>query len=290
MWKRKGIGGIIVIGISLILFVSVTSKIITGLNANDRNVVVVYNVNEFLKAIKPDTIVKLMPGDYDLSEYTSAISRGEITVSPYVSDDNYGESISIENVTNCKIYSDDKVLVYTTNPLANVLIINNSTYITIQNISFGHKIPTGVCEGEVLSMDGCRNITLQKDDFFGCGTIGLDISNSLDISVIDSDIHDCLYRAIDLNRVSEFSMLRSRIYNTGLNETGNLFLITSSREVSFESCKIFDNGNIGNKAENTFYYMFFNTDAEKVVSMTDCIVTNNLYADVDSPTIKTTGP
>jgi len=276
-----------VISLSIIIVVFVTLTLascgfVMEKNKDTRSAVVVSDVFELFNAIKSDNIIKLMPGDYDLSKYSSAITSGEITTSPYASNDNYGESISLENLKNCKIYSDDKVLVYTTNPLADVLILNNSTDITFQNISFGHKIPVGECEGEVISMDGCANIEFQQDDFFGCGIIGLDIANSSNISVIDSDIHDCRYRAVDLNRVSGFQMLRSRIYNTGLTDVGNLFLITYSREVNFKSCRIFDNGNIGNKDANTFYYMFFNTDAEKIVSMTDCTVTNNLYADLDT--------
>ena len=129
-------------------------------------------------------------------------------------------------------------------------------------------------------MDGCTGISFEDDDFFGCGTIGFFISNSSDISIIDSKIHDCLYRAMDFYEASNILLLRSQINNIGKRFAGNLFLITSSEDINLKSCKIFDNGNM----DNIGYLedMFFNTDGEKVVSMSDCTLTNNLYADADT--------
>lgn len=107
--KKNGIKGITIAAIILISFALITSGIIMILNTNKSSIIVVHNANELFNAIKSDSIIKLMPGDYDLSEYPLAITNGEITASQYVSNDNYGDSISIENVTNCKIYSDDNM-------------------------------------------------------------------------------------------------------------------------------------------------------------------------------------
>ena len=73
---------------------------IFGKFEDTRETILVSDVFELFDAIKSDIIVKLMPGDYDISEYSTAIANAEIKASPYISNDNYGEGISITGVEN----------------------------------------------------------------------------------------------------------------------------------------------------------------------------------------------
>ena len=64
--------------------------------------------------------------------------------------------------------------------------------VTIVGGYFGHRLKEGNlgCEQGVISIKGCRNVTIRGADIFGCGIYGVGTAWSKNITVEDCHIHD----------------------------------------------------------------------------------------------------
>ena len=80
---------------------------------------------------------------------------------------------------------------------ADVLTFNSCAGISLYNLSLGHT-NTGECECGVVTLFGCREVTINECDLFGCGTEGLFIKESTDILVQNTVVRDCSYHTMTL--------------------------------------------------------------------------------------------
>ena len=166
-------------------------------------VIYVSTAGQFLEAIAPDAVIELAPGTYNLTEYLREASDN---ISDYVSRSfTDGYQAEIYNVTGLTIRGEKggKIEVVAEPRYSDVLYFSNCSDIAVENITFGHTIEPGNCEGAVLAFDYCQNISLAALDLYGCGTYGVEADHTADISLKDCIIRECSYGLVDLRLCSD---------------------------------------------------------------------------------------
>ncbi|MBE6914384.1 MAG: right-handed parallel beta-helix repeat-containing protein [Ruminococcaceae bacterium] len=163
----------------------------------------VSTAGEFLEAIAPGAVIELAPGTYNLTEYLRGVSD---TVSDYVvrgfNDGWQAEIREVEKLT-IRGAKGGKVEVVAEPRYADVLYFSNCSDIAIENITFGHTIEQGNCEGAVLAFDHCQKISLDSLDLYGCGTYGVAANHTVGIALRDCIIRECSYGIVDLRFCSD---------------------------------------------------------------------------------------
>lgn len=131
---------------------------------------------------------------------------------------------------------------------SDVLCFIGCSDIEIENMTFGHTIEQGNCQGAVLAFDDCQNIELRSLDLYGCGTYGVSAKNMDGLTLKNCIIRDCSYGIIDLasssNTVLEDCTLKD---NDGFD-----MLSLSESSVHFENCTF--TGNQGDSFLSSYNY------------------------------------
>ena len=236
---------------SLLAFVLLMScAVLTGPKSSAegialQNQVTVDNVDDFLDAIAPDTCITLKAGMYDLSKATSygGIYQG----SNWRWQDAYdGYELYISGIDNLTIQGEgmDKVTIAAVPRYATVLNFSGCTNITVKDFTAGHTEAPAFCAGNVLGFYNCKQSVIDSCGMFGCGVIGLDAQGCTDMTIVNSEIYDCSYGAVDLNMC---------------------------RNVSFEGCTFRDHSS---KQESAVGYLFSMESCENV-SVKNSVIRNN---------------
>ena len=176
----------------------------------------VSTVDELVAAIAPDTTIYLEPGEYNLTE---ASDYGGLGNDYYTWGEEFdGFSLVLKYVENLAIVSDgpDKTSIVTVPRYADVLRLEGCQGVTLKGFTAGHTEEQGSCTGDVLTLRACGNIQIEDCSLFGCGVIGINGEDVVNLRVRDTEIHHCEYDA---------AMLRN------------------CYDVSFTGCNIHDNGN-----------------------------------------------
>jgi len=158
----------------------------------------VSTAGEFLEAIAPGVVIELAPGTYNLTEY---LREAPDNISDYVTRSfTDGWQADIHEVDGLTIRGEkgDIVEVVVEPRYSDVLYFNDCSDIIIENITFGHTIEPGNCEGAVLAFDSCRKINLNDLDLYGCGTYGVVADHTVGIALKDCIIRECSYGIVDL--------------------------------------------------------------------------------------------
>jgi len=172
-------------------------------SVTEDNVIHVSTAGEFLEAIAPGVVIELAPGTYNLTEYLHEASDN---VSDYVTRSfTDGWQAEIRDVTKLTIRGAEsgKVEVVVEPRYSDVLYFNGCSDIAIENITFGHTIEQGNCQGAVLAFDYCQKISLDNLDLYGCGTYGVVADHTVGIMLKDCLIRECSYGIVDLRLCSD---------------------------------------------------------------------------------------
>ncbi len=219
----------------------------------------VSTAGEFLEAIAPGVVIELEPGTYNLTEY---LRESSDNVSDYVSrsftDGWQAEIREVERLT-IRGAKDGKVEVVAEPRYSDVLYFNDCSDIVIENITFGHTIEQGNCQGAVLAFDYCRKISLDGLDLYGCGTYGVVADHTVGIVLKDCIIRECSYGIVDLlcsDTVFEGCTFRD---NGGFD-----MLSLSGSFAHFEGCSF-----TGNEGDN-FLPAYYHSDSESGANFERC--------------------
>ena len=213
----------------------------------------------FLEAIAPGVVIELAPGTYNLTEYLREASDN---ISNYVARSfTDGWQAEIHNVERLTIYGakDGKVEIVAEPRYSAVLYFNDCSDIAIENITFGHTIEQGNCEGAVLAFDYCRKISLDSLDLYGCGTYGVAADHTVNITLKDCIIRECSYGIVDLlcsDTVFEGCAFRDNRGFDLLNLNGSF--------AHFEGCSF-----TGNEGDN-FLPAYYHNDSESGARFERC--------------------
>jgi len=208
----------------------------------------VSTAGEFLEAIAPGVIIELAPGTYNLTEYLREASD---TVSDYVArgftDGWQAEIRGVEGLT-IRGAKGGKVEVVSEPRYADVLYFSNCSDIAIEDITFGHTIEQGNCQGAVLAFDYCQKIRLDGLDLYGCGTYGVTADHTVGIALRDCVIRECSYGIVDLCLCSD-AVFEDCTFRD--NEGFDMLSLRGSF-ARFEGCSF--TGNEGSNVLPAYYY------------------------------------
>ena len=158
----------------------------------DDGAIHVSSAEELVKAIAPGADIVLEPGVYNLSEYLESPDASD-TDHVQISENYDGRDLQISGVEGLTIRGasaeDTEIIIDPRS--ADVLRFVCCTDITLKDLTMGHSVEAGACEGEVLDFYECSDITLSGMDLYGCGTYGINASRVYGLDVQDSVIHDC---------------------------------------------------------------------------------------------------
>lgn len=217
-------------------------------SATEDEAIHVSTVGEFLEAIAPGVVIELAPGTYNLTEYLREASD---TVSDYVTRSfTDGWQAEIREVDGLTILGakDGKVEVVAEPRYSDVLYFKNCSDIAIENITFGHTIEPGNCEGAVLAFDYCQKISLKGLDLYGCGTYGVTADHTVGIALKDCIIRECSYGIVDLYLCSDAVFEGCTFRDNG----GFDMLCLGGSFARFEDCSF--TGNEGSDFLPAYYY------------------------------------
>ncbi len=154
---------------------------------------------EFLEAVAPGAVIELAPGVYNLTQYLHGTSDN---VSAYVArgftDGWQAEIHGVDGLT-IRGAGDGETEIVAEPRYSDVLCFKDSSDIQIENVTLGHTIEQGNCQGAVLEFDSCRNVTLDGLDLYGCGTYGVSADHTAGLTLKNCVIRDCSYGIIDLS-------------------------------------------------------------------------------------------
>ena len=171
----------------------------TGTGENG-NAVTVRTAEDFLEAIRPGAEIVIEPGTYRLSDATTVIWASENEswneAHPYVRlQDCYdGVEAVVQNVDGLIIRgqsADLKQELVIEPRYGTVLTFENCANVKLENLTLGHT-DGGVCSGNVLNLDGVKNMELRNLDLYGCGEVAMECwGGTGGLTVYDSILHDC---------------------------------------------------------------------------------------------------
>ena len=190
-----------------LVLMSVTGTVFQGL-CND--VITVSNGEEFIAAIGSERIIKLEPGEYNLSELppekTEHVTWEEIE---------NGYSMVIKDVNDLKIVGkgDKQVRIIVNHIWVTVLTLRNVEHVDLINLELGHVPVADSCFAGVLSIEQSSHILIDNSIFFGCGTEGLTLESVNDLVFKDSVIKECSQGIMGIYNSHDLLFQKSKFYN-----------------------------------------------------------------------------
>jgi len=237
------LAGVIAIAFVAVCLVTSPSREETGTAMAAGESVVVDDVDELLAAIAPDTEIILESGVYNLSE---AKNYGKNTASIYYEwVSNYdGFELVVHDVDNLTIRGSGRLstTIETDPRWVNVLRIQNSTDLILEDFTAGHTRDRGECSGGVLYLEGCQEVEMEDLGLYGCGVVGLTARLCTDVTLKSSELYECSSSAVSLHTSSNVSISNCRSYSIGLEEFGGYAFLemADSRNVIVDNCEFSD--------------------------------------------------
>ena len=158
----------------------------------------VATVDEFLKALAPDTEIILDAEFYDLSTATGYGTQGGTY---YRWEEVFdGVQLTIQNVSNLTIRAEgDDVKAHTVSArprYAHVINFENCSNIMVEGFTAGHTFEPGSCAGGVIGFNNCEDVLVNNCGLYGCGVVGVWAENTKGIQVTNSDIYECSWGGV----------------------------------------------------------------------------------------------
>lgn len=201
----------------------------------------VTTVDELLAAVAPRTTIYLDGEEFDLS---TASSYGHLGGRYYKWEETYdGPELVLRDLEDFALIGQGMAvtLLSAVPRYADVLRFENCQRVAIADMTLGHAVEPGFCSGDVLDISWSEGVTVEHCGFFGCGEIGITASCASKIRVNDSNIYDCSYLGVFLDRVSDILFHGCSITNCGDGGYGfNGIRLTQCSGVFYDDDRVFD--------------------------------------------------
>ena len=228
----------------------------------------VTNADEFVAALGSNRHLLLAPGTYDL---TTVKGYGVSLGADYYweeSGDGYTLLIDAENLTIEGEGGAEQVEIVTVPRSAEVLHFLGARNITLKNVTCGHTIQADACQGAVIALYGCRDVTIDGCVLFGCGTLGIQADECWNLKTVNTVIKECTTGAVEIGNCFEvmfdncefhdckahddnpglwmieaYNTTRMGVYNTTVHDNYVYTFVFSSNThaLKMAGCRIYDN-------------------------------------------------
>ena len=233
-------------------FYSVTNEneFIAALGSN-RTVAIAAGVHLNLsRVLEREEMFLKQPGRRWCVDASAIVSKEPLVVSESETD---GQQLALVNMKNLRIKGEHNSSIEVDPRYSYCLYFINCENCEVHNLTIGHT-EGGYCSGGVIGVRGGR-MTLVKDcDLYGCGTYGLDLIETSDFALMNSNIHDCTYGIMELRSCVSVKFTKCDFFS---NREYSLVEGYGVEGLVFDDCRFF--ANWGDAAlfslDNTFYLM-----------------------------------
>ena len=209
--------------------------------------VTVDNIDDFLTAIAPNTMIFLKPGVYELS---AATSYGGDSGSEYFRwDETYdGSELVISGADNLVISGlpgeeGAETVISAVPRYAQVIHFERCRNLYLSAFTAGHTQEPGQCAGGVLYFDSCTDVKLTGCKLYGCGTLGIQTVNCDRLTADLCSIYECSVGAVRALSSRDIRLSDCEIYDCG-NKNGrasSMFEVSTSTGFAVINCNIHEN-------------------------------------------------
>jgi hypothetical protein len=190
----------------------------------------VANVQELVAQIGSHRELRLAPGTYDLGGVAQPAAQTGSRI--------YNGGLLIYEVQDLTLVGSGAGQTKIISPFmeSNVLTFTDCADIQVKDLSVGHTVVPGGCQGDAVLVNDSRNLKFIRTDIYGCGQYSLTLRFVDNILVQDSKLHDCSYGLLDATIVH-----KGRFVNTQFIHNGKLSAINANHAVnlSFDGCRFF---------------------------------------------------
>ena len=121
-------------------------------------------------------------------------SKEPLVVSESESD---GQQLALLNMKNLIIKGEKNASIEVDPRYSYCIYFVNCENCEVRNLTIGHT-EGGYCSGGVIGVRGGRMTLVADCDLYGCGTYGLDLIETSDFSLMNSNVHDCTYGIMNM--------------------------------------------------------------------------------------------
>ena len=214
-----------------------------------RTVYIADNVHLNLsRVLENEKFFKNRPGRRWTSDASAIVSKEGQVVSESETD---GRQLALVNMSGLIIKGGKNASIEVDPRYAYCLYFINCDHCEVRNLTIGHT-ELGTCSGGVIGVRGGRQNVVKDCDLYGCGTYGLDLIETTDFGLMDSNVHDCTYGIIQMRSCMAVRFDRCDFFN---NREYDLVESWGSEGVSFQDCRFFANWGDAKlfNLDNTFY-------------------------------------
>ena len=208
----------------------------TAVSTAEQETVTVTTVDEFLAALGSNREIIIDAPMLDLSTATGYknLTGGE----NYDWSDPYdGPQLNIRNLDNLTIRGKDGKganVISAVPRYAQVLCFEGCTNLTLKDLTLGHTKEPGYCIGGVLDLQRCTNVTVENTGLFGCGTIGIQGYQCVNMALIGNEIYECSYGGISLNQCQKADMTSNTFRDLGEEYGGYIYSVSGCTDLTFD--------------------------------------------------------
>lgn len=187
----------------------------------------VSNVRELMDAIVPGAVITLPEGAMNLNSVEDVSYQTTYCWWESVED---GYQLVISGVENLTIQGagKDASRIQTDPRYAAVLKFENCSGLRLEGFTIGHTEQAGPCEGSVIELGDCRDVTMEDLGIFGCGNVGVSAQQCQNLSIRLCDIYTCSSMGLSLGEVNGCRVTGSILRDLGSATSGEAYCAVSA--------------------------------------------------------------
>ena len=216
---------------------------------NNRTVVVAADTHLNLsRVLENENMFRGKQGRRWASDASAIISKDPLVVSESETD---GRQLALLNFSGLTIMGQKNSSIEVDPRYSYCLYFINCDHCEVHNLTIGHT-EGGYCSGGVIGVKGGRQNFVKDCDLYGCGTYGLDLMETTDFGMTNSNVHDCTYGIMQLRSCMAVKFNKCDFFN---NREYDLIEGRGVEGLSFTDCRFFANWGDAPlfNLDNTFY-------------------------------------
>ena len=186
------------------------------------------------RVLEREEMFQDLPGRRWASIATDYIGKEPLVVSESETD---GRQLALVNMKNLVIKGEKNASIEVDPRYSFCLYFVNCENCEVHNLTIGHT-EGGYCSGGVIGVNGGRMMLVKDCDLYGCGTYGLDLMDTSDFSLFNSNIHDCTYGIMQLRRTVAVMFNHCDFFN---NREYTLIEGGNNQGLRFNDCRFYAN-------------------------------------------------
>lgn len=216
---------------------------------NNRTVIVAADTHLNLsRVLENENMFRGKQGRRWASDASAIISKEPLVVSESETD---GRQLALLNFSGLTIKGQKNSSIEVDPRYSYCLYFINCDHCEVHNLTIGHT-EGGYCSGGVIGVKGGRQNFVKDCDLYGCGTYGLDLMETTDFGMTNSNVHDCTYGIMQLRSCMAVKFNKCDFFN---NREYDLIEGRGVEGLSFTDCRFFANWGDAPlfNLDNTFY-------------------------------------